>query len=399
MAFLECGEIRAGRRVFLTNSIVIELERNTQAQVTREASVAFSEQSVLDISQPAMLPRMTQLWYSERLVHGFKQSSIGNCEISEIGRNSMMMKFGLLRAGKFTLAAGAALMAATGCTTTTTHQLPAFPPEIHGWTPAEPDQTFTIDTLYDYIDGSAEVYRALNVHKVYARRYGKEGAPEIIADIFDMGTSYDAYGAYHHDIREGESTGIGQESELHGSSLSFWKDRYFVCIIPFDDTPAMRKAVRAIAEAISASIPGEGALPPLAVSLPHEGLVATQIHYFHTHLALNTHYFVAKDNLFELDADTNGIFARYRGSDASAAPFALVLIRYPNDQRASDALASFQAVYMPDAGADGMVKTENGLWTAASVRGDLLIAVFDAPSKADIEGIVAQVEQRQNQRR
>ncbi len=290
-------------------------------------------------------------------------------------------------------------MAATGCTTIATHQLPTFPPEVQGWTPAEPDQTFTIDTLYDYIDGSAEVYRALNVHKVYARRYGKEGAPEIIADIFDMGTSYDAYGAYHHDIREGESARIGQESELHGSSLSFWKDRYFVCIIPFDDTPAMRKAVEAIAEAISASIPGEGPPPPLAAALPAKNLVTSQVHYFHTHSALNTHFFVAEDNILKLDSDTNGVAARYRSADADAPPFALIAIEYPSGQRASAASASFRATYLPDASANGMVQTENGLYTAVQVRGGLLIAVFDAPSKAEAQGLIARVQTNRKQRR
>ena len=62
----------------------------------------------------------------------------------------------------------------------------------------------TADTLFDFIDGGAEVYRSFNVQRVVSRRYGRTGAPDLMADLFDMGSSRDAFGAYHHDIRDGK---------------------------------------------------------------------------------------------------------------------------------------------------------------------------------------------------
>ncbi len=112
-----------------------------------------------------------------------------------------------------------------------------LPDSIGGYAPQEEDGVYTYDTLFKLIDGSAEVYRSFNIHLAVSRRYGKPGASDIFVDIFDMGSSRDAFGAYHHDVREGEEAGVGHESERMGSVLFFWKDRYYVSILALRETP------------------------------------------------------------------------------------------------------------------------------------------------------------------
>jgi len=148
-----------------------------------------------------------------------------------------------------------------------------LPEKAEGYAPAGPDRHFTADTLFDLIDGGAEIYRAFNVQRTVHRRYTHAEANDIIADIFDMGSAADACGAYHNDIREGENPGIGRESEYQGGSLSFWKDRYYVSVVAIHESAASARAVRAIGAAVAEAIPGDAAPPALAGLLPEEGLL------------------------------------------------------------------------------------------------------------------------------
>ena len=288
-------------------------------------------------------------------------------------------------------------MTAGGCAHKASRPLgPPTPPKmVLGWVQDGPETVYGPDELYDYINGSAEVYRAFNVREVYARRYVKEGAEDILADIFDMGSPADAFGAYRHDMRDGPSAGIGNDSESMGSSLAFWKGRYFVSIVSFADSIEGRDAVLTLGRAIAAGISETGSAPEILALLPQHGLVKSNIHYFHTHVCLNVYYFLANENLLNLSLDTEGILARYRRPDSAGGEFhyVLILIQYPEEAAAIAALDRFIAGYMPDANASGVVQTENGLRTGMRRHGRHLAGVFDAPSQSHLEEALREAAQ------
>lgn len=263
-----------------------------------------------------------------------------------------------------------------------------LPPHVNGWAAVEPDGLYDAERLYEYIDGGAEVYRALNVREVFARRYEREGFPEIIADLFDMGSASDAFGAYHHDLRDGASAGIGQESEYADGMLAFWKERYFVSILATDETPETRGAVIELGRHVAAAIREEGAPPDLLRLLPEQGLLPAQVHYFHGHLSLSRYQSISDRNILKLGKSTEGILARYRPAPSGtpdAAPFALLLVGYPSPEKAREGLESFTDEHLPEADARGVGRTEKGTWAGARAAGRILIGVLDAPSRADVE--------------
>lgn len=264
-----------------------------------------------------------------------------------------------------------------------------LPDSVQGWKAEEPDGRYDYDTLYDYINGGAELYRSFNVRAVLARRYEKQGAQPILADVFDMGSSKDAFGAYHHDLREGEEVGIGQQSELLGSSLTFWKDWYYVSIIPFGVGEPIEHAVLELGRAIAQAIPKEGPRPDLLNYLPQKKRLP-QVHYFHNHACLNTYYFLARDNLLNLGQHTEGVLARYaeessEENESASVPTILLLVRYRSPEKAKAAYEQFCQAYLPDAGECCMARIENGRWAGAQIvkrgEGNLLVAVFDSPSR------------------
>ncbi len=220
-----------------------------------------------------------------------------------------------------------------------------LPDEVRGWYTIDRGRVFDRETLFELIDGSAEVYRSLNVRAVLNRTYQKEGAPNIIVDLFDMGSSADAFGAFHHDIREGEDVGVGSESELQGGSLFMWKDRYFVSAIAFDDDTPTCDALGELGRMVTEAIPGDEGPPDLVGLLPSGGLVKSQIHYFHDQFLFARYLTMPGENPLGLDGDTEGVVARYRTSEDGLekdVTAALILVRYPSARLAKTAKARLE---------------------------------------------------------
>jgi len=242
---------------------------------------------------------------------------------------------------------------------------------------SEADQVYDAETIFGYIDGAGEVYRSYNMKLLVSRSFHKDGKPGLVADIFDMGTSADAFGVFTHDL-DGEDAGIGQGSNYKAGLLSFWKDRYFGSVYAEEETEETKAAVLELGREIASAIPGEGPKPVLLAFLPAEGLETGRVCFFHNYSVLNYHFFVADKDILLLDQSADVVLAPYvRGEGKSY----LLLVRYPDEAGAARALESFLRVYMPDASPSGTVRTEDGKWTAVLRKRDILAVAFNEPSE------------------
>lgn len=268
-----------------------------------------------------------------------------------------------------------------------------LPKEVDGWKAQEKDRLYDPETIFDYIDGAGEVYRSYNFRHLLVRRYTKAGKPDIVADIFDMGTSKDAFGVFTHDL-EGEDAGVGQGATYQGGLLSFWKDRFFVSLYAEEESEETRGVLLAMGSKVEASIDGEGEKPVILAYFPSEKLNEKSIRFFHNHIILNYHFFVADQNILLLNQETEAALGMYEEGNIR-----LLIIRYPQQQKASDAYESFMRHYMPDAQQEGLTQIEDGLWTGVRVKGELLFLVFDAPSASHARGMMEEVEKRIEEKR
>ena len=114
-------------------------------------------------------------------------------------------------------------------------RLASYIPVAAGPWLSEADQVYDAEGIFEYIDGAGEVYRSYNMRLLVARRFHKDGKPDIVVDAFDMGSSEDAFGVFTHDL-DGESASIGQGSVYKAGLLSFWKDRYFLSVYAEEET-------------------------------------------------------------------------------------------------------------------------------------------------------------------
>jgi len=259
------------------------------------------------------------------------------------------------------------------------------PSAIMGWT-IEEDRAFDAETIFEYIDGAGEVYRSYNMKSVFARRFRKEGSPGLVVDLFDMGTSEDAFGVFTHDL-DGEEAGFGQGSTYKGGLLSFWKDRYFASVYAEEETPETKQALRGLAGKIDAAIEAVGGKPDLLSCLPAEGLDERSVRFFHNYSVLNYHFFLANENILGLDQGTDVVLGFY---GSGAARSAICVVRYPEPGKAVEAYGSFRRA-MISGGGDASVSGD-GTWTVARRDGPLVLAVLKAPTRAFAEDQLQKAE-------
>jgi hypothetical protein len=265
----------------------------------------------------------------------------------------------------------------------------AIPRTIGDWKASGEDRTYNRQTIFDYMDGGAEVYLAFDFREVWSRKYDGPGDREMTLDIFDMGSAGDAFGAFSCD-REDPGAGIGQESEYGGGLLRFWQGRYFVTVTAPDEDEVVRRAVLDLGKEAVKHLGPPGTKPDLVGLLPGAGLRRERTSYFHSVINLNNRFFVAGDNILHLDRTTDCAFGEYGAPSGDAAY--LLLIRYPDPGKAREAGKSFLSAYLPEAGPDGLGQTEDKKWVLASVQANELAVVFEAPSADWAKKLVASVK-------
>jgi len=99
------------------------------------------------------------------------------------------------------------------------------------WVMEEKPALFTVDTLFDHIDGEAELYFPYGFEALATARYSHqdEAGQEIAADVYRMGSPLDAFGIWSN-YRKAETPGCdaGADCVLSASQMLFYQDRYFV---------------------------------------------------------------------------------------------------------------------------------------------------------------------------
>jgi len=106
--------------------------------------------------------------------------------------------------------------------------LPALQGDLAG--PGE-IRRFNPDTLYEKIDGKAQLYLSYNFAELLFTTYA---AGEVSLDvyIYDMGQADNAFGIFKaEESEDGEAAPVGRGGYYSGSSVFFWKGKYYVNVL------------------------------------------------------------------------------------------------------------------------------------------------------------------------
>jgi hypothetical protein len=285
-----------------------------------------------------------------------------------------------------TILAGAAMMSRCHF-----NPLSELPLKIHGWKAGE-DRMYRSENLFDYIDGGAELYLSYGFKQLHKRTYVREGQPEIIVDIFDMGSSANAFGVFSHS-REVVNEDFGQGSEYHGGFLRFWKNRYYISILGIPVTGEAEKTIFALGRTIEGAITEKGPLPGIIKLLPEANLAVESVRYFHHHVWINAYYYIADENILQIDRNTEVLLAEYRSEKSNSF---LLIVRYPNPESSRSAYQNFMKEYFSDADSEGGIRDEKGAWTFSRLYENTVVAVFRAKTRQGALTLISRVRKRIN---
>jgi Family of unknown function (DUF6599) len=147
---------------------------------------------------------------------------------------------------------------------------------VPGWTQAGPARTYTVDNLYEYMDGNSEGYFLYNFQEMRGVTC-KQGEITFVLDISDMGDADFAYGMFSstRDLRE-PAYPVGAGGQIVPRRLIFAKGQYYVEIAanPEGNHTA---ALKLFAAALDKSVPGSTTPPAALAWFPKERQVSLRL--------------------------------------------------------------------------------------------------------------------------
>jgi hypothetical protein len=151
--------------------------------------------------------------------------------------------------------------------------LPA-PNVVDGWVLQGEPRIYSGDTLYEYIDGNADLFHSYGFRQAGVGDYvPAEGDGWISVDVYDMGAPLHAFGVYSAERPPGpELVRVGVQGYAASGLLAFWDGPYYVkvSLIDGDDFGAARALAQVTDQRIRVAI----AMPPELSRLPMKKRVA-----------------------------------------------------------------------------------------------------------------------------
>jgi hypothetical protein len=148
-----------------------------------------------------------------------------------------------------------------------------------GWTLASGPQTYTKKTLFEHVNGQAELFFKYGFQKSAFAVYQEKKNPknQIDLDIYDVGNVLQAFGIFSRFRNEDRPAGIGLDSYLDDHSLLFYQGRYFVMLYAVESNLSILKE---LGMTVSSKILGPS-LPPKEIGyFPKGGLKPGSIQYY-----------------------------------------------------------------------------------------------------------------------
>lgn len=263
-----------------------------------------------------------------------------------------------------------------------------LPDSLYEWTAESIIYYNNKESLYDYINGGAELYISYGFKSAISRKYIKPEQPEVVVEIFDMNKPENAYGVFSNTRYEEDYT-YGQGSQYVEGTLFFWKSKYYVSIMATEETEESKKLINELGKIISEKIEDDGEKPDILKLLPPNGLDGSGILYFHHYIWVNSFYFIADENLLLIDDNSDAVLAKYGPPDNRIY---LLIIQYNDNETAGKAYNNFTDYYFPEAGLRNILQLEDQTWMAINLINNTFFGIFNGRSEENISRLMSDIK-------
>jgi hypothetical protein len=195
---------------------------------------------------------------------------------------------------------------------------PLLPRDIPGWQPDGKLRFAIPSTLYDLIDGGAEVYLEYGFVKSLRKDYSKGSDSFLTVDVYYMKDEAAAFGIFSSERSPGEaSAGVGRDSAINDNEIKFWQDKYFIKITGDASKQEFIAMAKDISSAIGAVGGGVPELSMRAAGCPKAA--ANSLLLIRGPLALRRFFFFSDKDIFAFKSGTTGLSYQISGDAKTSA--------------------------------------------------------------------------------
>jgi hypothetical protein len=215
-------------------------------------------------------------------------------------------------------------------------------PEVKGMGITESPQNYYPETLFEYIDGAAEIYLAYDFRQLIVAQYKKADAPDsLTVEIYDMGNPKNSFGIYSAErYPDNRFIPVGTQGYIEEDALNFLVGNYYVKLLCYDCGEKAEGMLTAFSENIADKVGDAGKFPALLDSFPKEGMLP------------NTEKFILR-NVMGYRFMHDGYVANYKTKDLA---FDCFLVEGDSPEDARDMLEQ----YLKAKGAAAVQKISSG---------------------------------------
>ena len=147
-------------------------------------------------------------------------------------------------------------------------------PEIAGWKQSGEIQTFTPRTLYEYINGAADLYLMYDFQELKVAEYYNEKKASVTVDVYHHKTPTHAFGIYSQERHpKANFINVGTQGYVEEEILNFIAGPYYVKITGYKIESGGQEVFFSFAKKVLENLKEKGTLPTLLNSFPLEGKV------------------------------------------------------------------------------------------------------------------------------
>ncbi len=147
-------------------------------------------------------------------------------------------------------------------------------PSVSGWKQVGEIQIFTPNTLYEYINGGADLYLAYDFEELKAAEYQNGQKAAVTVDVYCHRTPTHAFGIYSQERFPGANfIDVGVQGYMEKHALNFLSGNTYVKITSYDTGPEDPNILLAFAKAIAGNLGAKGAFPAMVTVFPAPGKV------------------------------------------------------------------------------------------------------------------------------
>jgi len=145
-------------------------------------------------------------------------------------------------------------------------------PEITGWKQSGEIQTFSFKTLFEYINGDADLYLMYDLQELKVTEYLNEKKASVIVDVYRHKTPTYAFGIYSQErLSNANIIDIGAQGYIEKNVLNFVSGPYYVKLNSYNTGAEDEEILLNFAKKVSENLGEKGRLPSILSSFPQEG--------------------------------------------------------------------------------------------------------------------------------